>query len=332
MKYSETLGIDVSKRTLDAHLHQGNKHSQFFNSSKGFRSMFNWLKANCEPSECLICFELTGDYSVPLSRFLTKEELSFTIISGLEIKLSTGLKRGKDDAIDARRIADYCWLRRDSLQPSKILSTELFKLQKFLNVRDYCVQQEISLSHQKQEFLAVFKKSENPEMIKMIDSLLRKCLNTKSEVEKLINELIRGQEELNRLYLLMTSVVGVGPVIAWNMLVLTNAFNRFNCSRQFACFAGVAPFPHRSGTSLNSKDRVSHMANKHMKSLLNLGARSAIQADPELKAYYHRKIEEGKNKMNVLNAVRNKLIHRIFSVVKRGTPYVRLDAISINVK
>jgi len=332
MKYSETLGIDVSKRTLDAYLHQGNKHSQFSNDTKGFKSMLAWLRTYCEPSQCLICFEFTGDYSVPLSRFLTEEKLAFTMIPGLEIKLSTGLKRGKDDVTDAKRIAEYCWLRRDSLQPSKILSNQLFKLQKLLNVRDYCVQQEVSLGQQKQEFLAVFKKSENPEMIKMIDGLLRKCLKTKKEVEKLINELIKGDDELNRLYALMTSVVGIGPVIAWNMLVLTNGFNRFTSSRQFACFAGVAPFPHRSGTSLNSKDRVSHMANKHMKSLLNLGARSAILADPELKAYYHRKIEEGKNKMNVLNAVRNKLIHRVFSVVRRGTPYVRLNAISINVK
>jgi transposase len=332
MKYSETLGIDVSKRTLDAYLHQGNNHFQFSNDEKGFRSMLKWLRTNCELPQCLICFEFTGDYSVPLSRFLTKEKLAFTMIPGLEIKLSTGLKRGKDDVIDAKRIAEYCWLRRDSLQPSKILSTELFKLQKLLNVRDYCVQQEVSLGQQKQEFLAVFKKSENPEMIKMLDGLLRKCLKTKSEVETHINELIRGNDELNRLYALMTSVVGIGPVIAWNMLVMTNGFDRFKSSRQFACFAGVAPFPHRSGTSLNSKDRVSHMANKHMKSLLNLGARSAIQADPELKAYYHRKIEEGKNKMNVLNAVRNKLIHRVFSVVNRGTPYVRLNAISINVK
>jgi hypothetical protein len=66
------------------------------------------------------------------------------------------------------------------------------------------------------------------------------------------------------------------------------------------------------------------MANKKMKALLNLASGSAIQADPELKAYYKRRIEAGKSKMSTLNIVRNKLINRVFAVVKRGTPYVPL--------
>lgn len=332
MKYSETLGIDVSKNTLDAHLHQTNIHHQFTNNVSGYRSLLKWMKQYSTPEQCLTCFEFTGDYSVPLSRFLTEANLSFTMIPGLEIKLSKGLQRGKNDAMDAKGIAEYGWIRRDSLEPTQVLSKRLFKLQKLLNVRDYCVKQEKALKQQKQEFLSVFKKSENPEMIKMINGLLNKCLRTKAEVERLIKDLIEGDTELKRLFTLVTSVVGIGPVIACNILVFTNGFRRFKCSRKFACFAGVAPFPHRSGTSLRYKDRVSPMANKHMKSLLNLGARSAVASDPELRAYYHRKQEEGKNKMNVLNAVRNKLIHRVFSVVKRGTPYVRLDAISINAK
>ena len=53
-----------------------------------------------------------------------------------------------------------------------------------------------------------------------------------------------------------------------------------------------------------------------------MAALAAVRFDNELKAYYKRKVEEGKNKMSVLNAVRNKLIHRIMAVLKRRTPYV----------
>ena len=91
-----------------------------------------------------------------------------------------------------------------------------------------------------------------------------------------------------------------------------------------APYAGIAPFEKQSGTSLNTKSRVSHYANKKMKVLLNLAASSAIQADPELKTYYNRRIENGKSKMSTLNIVRNKIVHRIFAVVKRGTPFVPL--------
>ena len=48
---------------------------------------------------------------------------------------------------------------------------------------------------------------------------------------------------------------------------------------------------------------------------------SAIQNDPEMKAYFERKVVEGKNKMSVFNAVRNKLIHRVFAVIRDERNY-----------
>jgi hypothetical protein len=54
---------------------------------------------------------------------------------------------------------------------------------------------------------------------------------------------------------------------------------------------------------------------------LALAALSSIRYVPELKTYYQRKVAEGKSKMSVINAVRNKLLQRVLAVVKRGTPY-----------
>ena len=66
------------------------------------------------------------------------------------------------------------------------------------------------------------------------------------------------------------------------------------------------------------------MADREMKVLLTLAAQCAIIYDPEIKHYYKRKLKEGKTKKCARNAVRNKLLARIFSVAKRGTPYVVL--------
>jgi hypothetical protein len=66
------------------------------------------------------------------------------------------------------------------------------------------------------------------------------------------------------------------------------------------------------------------MANKKLKSLLSACAVSAIKTDPEMKVYYNRRTEAGINKMNTINVVRNKLLARVFAVVKRGTPYVKM--------
>ena len=58
-----------------------------------------------------------------------------------------------------------------------------------------------------------------------------------------------------------------------------------------------------------------------------MAALSAINVKGDIQEYYHRKVAEGKNKMSVINAIRNKLIHRIFAVVKRSTPYQKINPI-----
>jgi len=67
---------------------------------------------------------------------------------------------------------------------------------------------------------------------------------------------------------------------------------------------------------------VSHLANKKIKTLLNMCAISSIQYNPEMKLFYNRRVDQGKNQMSTINIIRNKLIARIFAAVKRKTPYV----------
>lgn len=63
------------------------------------------------------------------------------------------------------------------------------------------------------------------------------------------------------------------------------------------------------------------MADKALKSILHMAALAAIGEPGELKDYFDRKVEQGKNKMSVINAVRNKLIHCIFACVRDKRPY-----------
>lgn len=119
----------------------------------------------------------------------------------------------------------------------------------------------------------------------------------------------------------MVSVPGIGPVIATELLITTNEMQTISDPKKLACHAGVAPFEYRSGTSIRGKTKVSHQARKRLKALIHLGAMSAIQVKGELQDYYRRKTGEGKHAMLVLNAVRNKLIHRVCAVVRRGKKY-----------
>jgi transposase len=152
---------------------------------------------------------------------------------------------------------------------------------------------------------------------KVVAEITKQIKATEEQIKKIIEE----DEALKKLYGIVASVKGIGFVTALYMIVTTNEFIDFKSPKQFACYSGVVPFEHSSGTSIKGKNRVSQMADKRSKTLLHMSAIAAISHKGELQDYYKRKVEEGKNKMSVINAVRNKLILRIFACVQRQEKY-----------
>ena len=319
----EVVGIDVSKSTLDAHLHQKNVSYKFDNTIKGYRTLLKWVYSESDTKENVIfCFEHTGIYSLSLSKFLAEKKVFFAMIPALEIKKSMGMTRGKNDLVDAQRIAEYAYLRRDKLKCTVLPTIGLQKIKHLLSLRERMVSHRSGYLACLTESKAFMKKSENPEYFEvqktMIGHLSKNILVLESRIEQIIN----SEVELEEIYRLITSVRGIGPVTAANLLVVTNCFTAFENSRQLACYCGIAPFETQSGTSLKNRPKVSHYANKRIKSLLNMAATNAIQYDIELKQYYERRVQSGKSKMSTINIIRNKLLFRVFAVVKRRTPYV----------
>lgn len=141
-----------------------------------------------------------------------------------------------------------------------------------------------------------------------------------------MSEFIEKNEDLKKKYALVTTVKGVGKILAITLLIYTEGFNKMVDGRKLACYCGVAPFEYRSGTSVFGKTGVSKFANKELKRILYLVSMNSVRYNDEFKTYFKRKVDEGKPKMSVLNAIQNKLLHQIVAVVKRGTPYVeKLD-------
>ncbi len=114
----------------------------------------------------------------------------------------------------------------------------------------------------------------------------------------------------------------LSSLLIW--IIYTRNFTSITNSKAFASYCGVAPFEHSSGSSIRGRTSVSHHGNKKLKALLNNGAWQAVRFDHEIRGYYDRKVADGKHKLSVVNAVKNKMISRVFAVVKRGTPYVIL--------
>jgi transposase len=325
METKETIGIDVSKKTVDVHIHGKKMHRVFDNCPKGIKKMIEWVLKNtdCTEKETMFAFEHTGLYSQQLSAILSEGGLMYAAIPGLEIKRSLGLSRGKDDRVDAARIALYAYRLREELEPCQMPSEDLQSLKRLLGLRDRFVRQRAGFRASLKEEKRVLSRKGNKTLFEAQEQAIKDLSKNIKKVEKEMDGIIKEDRELKKQYGLITSIKGVGPQTALYMIAFTQGFSQFGDSRRFASYCGIAPFPNSSGTSIRGRTRVSHLANKKIKSLFDMCAKTALQHNPEIRQYYKRRVEEqGKNKMSTVNVIRNKLLARIFAVVKRGTPYV----------
>lgn len=327
MKNKEFIGIDVSKSTLDVFLHSLNSYFKVPNTNKGFALLIeeSCTQLACKPSSLYYCFEDTGRYSRPLAALLSESGISFTMASALEIKKSLGLKRGKSDKADAKAIAGFAWQKRDTLQPTQLCTGMVSQLRQLLTLRDKLIRNRTGYKNSISDLKDVFSDGETEFVKKVHVEAIAYLDEQVKKVNKEIERIISTDENWNRNYRLIQSVKGIGPVLAKYLIIYTANFNRINNAKSLACYAGIAPFEYSSGTSIKGRTRVHPFANKQLKTLLNMAALTSIGMKGEYKTYYQRRTEEGKNKMSTINIIRNKLVSRVYAVVKRQTPYVDLS-------
>lgn len=333
MNYNFFIGIDVSKKTLD------------FAVFKGKELLFKWVGENDEPgikkfwvqlklqqgfciNEAMFCMEHTGIYNQHLLSFLYSKKASVCVEAAVHIKLSSGLQRGKSDRIDAVRIAQYAYKNSMELRLWQPKRQVIQQLKHLSGLRNRVINARKQLTVALNETIS-FDKKAACECKKLCKASLKTLDDDIKRIELKMDQVIASDAELKKLFSIVTSVDGIGKVTATEMIITTNEFKDITDPAKFACYSGVAPFEYSSGSSIKGKPRVSHKANKNMKSLLHMAALVAINYNADMKAYYQRKVEQKKNKMLVINAVRNKLIWRIFACVKNNRPYQKNYQVSL---
>jgi len=314
------VGIDVSKLTLDLCELSAEEKPCYSTLKNDPKSIRNYLKT-MDAEQTVIAMENTGRYNWFLYDVLADFGFTVYVINPYHLKHSLGLVRGKTDQVDSYRIAWFIERNHRDLKPWEPESKEIKHLKLLLTERRGLIKQKKQVQIAKKERYLIPGKVFQNRFIKRDDRRLREIENHLKEVETELHSLIKSNQELNKQADLVRSVTGVGKVLCWNLLAKTNAFKTLNDPRKLACFAGVSPFDYQSGTSVKRRPGVSGFADKQLKTLLHMAAMVAIQHDQELKQYFDRKVGQGKNKMTVLNAIRNKLIHRICAVVKNQKPY-----------
>jgi transposase len=324
------LGIDVSKANFDVSLItvvNGDRQPViidcFENSAAGLKKFKSWLGDHqvSFDKNSLLVLENTGIYHRLIWKFCTTHLLPFYIGNSADLKWSFGIARTKSDKVDSLRLCEYAYKNHEDIKPTTGLNQSLITLKDLLTNRSKLLRQKNAIL----QTLGELKTSNDKATHQLLVDLNKAAVDGLATSLKLIDRemlrLVKQDEAVAANYKRMLTVPGIGKITAIFIICCTNNFDIRVSGKQLANYAGVVPHQHTSGTSVRGRNRVHFMANKELKAILSMGALSAVRSYPEFSDYYNRKTKEGRKHLEVMNAVKNKMLLRVASVINNQKNY-----------
>lgn len=324
------IGIDFSKKTFDVTmLREYDDHNedlgykQFDNNNKGYHDFYRWARdtaAKGTKSQWLLCGETTGCYSEGLAEWAYKKGLDIWIENAYSIKHSLGLTRGKNDKLDSKRIATYAQEKKRKARLYKPLEGTLKELRVLLRRRqnlDSCRKAMLNAIKEDKEMYG--DDDAIKDIYEKIDEIAADIKDVEDQIQERMDTMARTEPEMANNYAIVRSTHGIGVINGIAFLVYTDNFTKFQTANEMATAWGVAPFNKNSGTTIHTPGHVSFFCNHWLKGLLTCAANRAIQYDNKISNYYNRLIKKGKKKGVAYNNVKNKMIHIVFTMVKKQT-------------
>lgn len=330
------VGIDFSKDTFDVCCSAGVSErdvcnfNKFANSVAGMTEMLKWLKpiTKCSGDKFIksvvFCGEHTGSYSIEITEKLAKMGYNIWLADGMDIKYATSSRRrSKTDKSDAYMISQYLCRHLDKAVFYKPLSENEKNVKALFNRHIELVKNKTVWTNRKAaksimaKSIGIYKSltKSDQELV----SLLQKQIESN---DKLLIKIIRQDEALDRMFQILISFPGIGPITATAIMVYTDFGRRFgNNFRAFAAYCGVCPMQNTSGSSIAKPDRVGSFCNKKMKSLLSMASLTAMHHNPQIADYAHRLLSRGKHFGVVKNNVSYKIIKILFKMLSSGNLY-----------
>src|SRR6187549_3255482 len=205
------LGIDMAKKTFQAALTLNGvdmAECSVENTSEGIKSYFQELKKKFSFSQLVVCIEHSGIYTYRLLDYLAKNKIRVCVESAVQIQRSQGLKRGKSDHIDARRIAQYAYKHVQELRfwapPRKIIE----KIKSLLALRSRLVMAKVQLTvpiKEQEPISADVRKLVEKHCKQSIASIEKDI----KKIEQEIKALIKSDQQIKEQMAYATSVPGV---------------------------------------------------------------------------------------------------------------------------
>lgn len=305
------FGIDISHLVFDVTDSDGNYY-QFKNKACGFKKFEKLLDLD---SHCVM--EATGYYHYQLAYHLLELGIKVSVENPLSVKryIQMKLSKIKTDKSDSKLICEYGQ------------NTELKLWQGNTKVEMECLQIVRALATYTKQSTMLKNKLHGEAVLgepskSVVRSLKRNLKQVKQEAKKLEERLLMLVKQVHQEMLTcLQSIPGIGPKTAMMLVVLTGGFERFSSASQLCSYAGLTPVIRQSGSSLNTRARISKIGNQKLRNLLFMCSFNACKCNKACRDLYERLVAKGKSKKLALIAVCNKLLKQVFAITKSGLIY-----------
>jgi transposase len=300
------VGIDISKDTFNVAACPAVLKTCLPNTPDGHRQLCQSLKNH---NISIIVLEATGGYERPIVAELLDANLPVVVVNPRQVRdFARGLGQfAKTDSIDAEVLAKFAQLVQPAARGHKTAETtdlaELVRRRRQLNDLRTQESNRLSLIHLRQ----VRKSIE--QMLKMLDRQI-------AEIDELIEQHIRNNDDFQQKDKILRSTPGIGPQTSAMLLAQMPELGSLN-RQEIAALAGVAPWDRASGKWLGK----GHIwgGRKDVRSILYMAALSARNCNPVICRFAQRLEQEGKIFKVVITACMRKLLIILNTMIRNQT-------------
>lgn len=313
------VGIDMSKRDFHASFDDSGRSEIFPNVPDGYRAFASRLaKQGFLKENTRIGTEATGTYHLPFAARLSREGWSIVIINPLITSrlAKSKVRSAKTDRIDAGVV------RRSVMQGDgyPFLGTpEVMTMQSLASQRAALVGTRADMKRRIEA--RTFRDRASGDGAYDAYGPVIKAIGR--EIDLLGTEMARmsvAEQEL------LQSIPGIGPASSAAIVATVTDIRRFDHPKKLVAYLGLDCRVHESGSSVRGKGYLTKKGDGMLRHALFMAAFIAARRNPELRAYYAKKRSEGMHHTAALCAVERKLVHIVWAVWTRGTPFVKREA------
>lgn len=271
--------------------------------------------AEPEAATILVVMEATGTYWMRLALALHEAGFSVSVINPAQAHHfgRAQLHYAKTDPIDAQLLMHLAAVLQPALwtPPPAVY----YALQQSLRQRDDVI---AIRTQEKNRWHAL---RHQPTITAPVAARLRDHItfldHQIAELDREIVDLLKADPAWAQAAQRLQTIPGVGVITTAWILTATLNFSLCETPEQATAYAGLAPHPRQSGTSLKSHRSLGFGGHSRLRSALYMAALPASRYNPIIREFYICLVTRGKPKKVALCAAARKLLHMAWALVTR---------------